>query len=68
MTSISRKGYRPVVDPGEVLVLTGPPATGKSTGAALIADRWDLSVDLERIISLRSPLGVATTALAVRVT
>ena len=68
MTSISRKGYRPVVDPGEVLVLTGPPATGKSTGAPLIADRWDLSVDLERIISLRSPLGVATTALAVRVT
>ena len=46
MMNISRKDYRPVKNPDEVLVLTGPPAAGKSTVAALIADRWDLSVHL----------------------
>ena len=32
------------MDSGEVLVLSGPPAAGKSTVAPLIADRLDLSV------------------------
>ena len=34
------------MDPGEILVLTGPPAAGKSTVGALIANQWDLGVHL----------------------
>ena len=34
------------MDHGEILVLTGPPAAGKSTVGALIANQWDLGVHL----------------------
>ncbi len=39
--------YRPEMDPGEILVLTGPPAAGKTTVAELIVGQWDLSVHLQ---------------------
>jgi len=35
------------MDSGEILVLTGPPAAGKTTVAEIIAGQWDLSVHLQ---------------------
>jgi adenylate kinase family enzyme len=41
------EGYRREMDPGEILILTGPPAAGKTTVAELIVGQWDLSVHLQ---------------------
>ncbi len=41
------EGYRREMDPGEILVLTGPPAVGKTTVAELVVGQWDLSVHLQ---------------------
>ena len=35
------------MDPGEILVLTGPPAAGKTTVAEIIVGQWGLSVQLQ---------------------
>ncbi len=39
--------YRREMDPGEILVLTGPPAAGKTTVAEIIVGQWGLSVQLQ---------------------